>query len=297
MLVALLCYLSLGSALPSDGDLMTGALTLEDVQKRDTSTHIAGVFRSSAGDGIKFKTSETSMVLTTVDEQTSLVDVHQVPLTIQSYRDEGKATYFKIMDEAFITSNKQVYRIRGSDTLDMAAGKHTLTHSELLASVQGKLVEDPQNAIRASVQRLVEHPAIRLLEPAARALAEELGVSGREEPAVAPFFAMVMRLTEVYEASKRSSTGNVFRRSSDYSRLLATAQGRYPNCDLTTCPPCQEDECMGMCGRLCTCWIFMCGDCCLNRGCELHDVCCREKGFYSAACLFPVGFSCKRYSC
>ena len=294
MLVALLCFLSLASALPSDGDLITGKLTIQEVEKRDTITRIAGVFKSKAGDGIKFQTSETSMKLTTLDEQTTLVSVHQVPLTIQSYEDEGKATYFQIMEDAFVTSNKEVYRIRLSD----AYQGNMLTHSELLASVQGELLNNPQHAIQASVQRLVEHRAIRLLEPAARTLAEELGVTGQEEPALGIFFATVMKLTQLKEESRLSSAGSVFKHTGDEkSRLLAIAQGRYPDCSLDTCPPCQEDECMGMCGKECSCWRFLCGNCCYHRGCLQHDICCREYGQYSASCLFPFGFTCRSYSC
>ena len=297
MIVALLCLLSLASALPSGGDSTIGTLTVQEVQKRDTGTHISGVFESNVGDGIEFQTSETSILLTTLGEKSILLNVQQVPLMIQSYGDEGKATYFQILSDRFVTSNKDVYRILGSDTNEVSAGKYMLTHTELLASVQGKLMPNSQNAIQESVQRLVQHPATRLFGPAARALAEQLGVSGREEPAVAPFFATVMRLTEVYEESRQLSAGSVFRRSSEYSRFLATVQGEYPNCDLTTCPPCQEHECVGMCGSQCTCWKIVCGNCCYNRGCELHDVCCGKKGFYSAPCLFPFGFTCDSYTC
>ena len=296
MIVALLCLLSLASALPSGRDSTIGTLTIQEVQKRDTGTRISGVFESNAGDGIEFHVSETSVALTTLGEKSILVNVQQFPLTIQSYGDEGKATYFQIMDEAFVTSNKEVYRIPASDTIDATAGKYMLTHSELLASIQGELMDNPQSVIQESVQRLVQHPATPLLEPAARALAEKLGVSGREEPAVAPFFVTAMRMTELYEESRRSSAGSVFTRSMD-SRLFAVAQGQYPYCNLKSCPPCEEDNCFGMCGRICSCWGFVCGDCCYHHGCLIHDICCREEGYFSMTCLFPMRFSCDSYSC
>ena len=181
MIVTLLCLLHLASALPSGGDSTIGTLTVQEVQKRDTGTRISGVFESNVGDGIEFQMSETSILLTTLGEKSILLNVQQVPLTIQSYGDEGKATYyFQILSDRFVTSNKDVYRILGSDTNEVSAGKYMLTHTELLASVQGKLVPNSQNAVQESVQRLVQHPTTRLFEPAARALAEQLRVSGRK---------------------------------------------------------------------------------------------------------------------
>ena len=289
-LQALLCVVS---ALPRDGGLITEMLKIQEDEKRGTDAQIVAVFRSNAGDGIKLRTSETSLVLTTADEQTTLVNVSVIPLVVQSYGDEGKATYFQIMNDDFLSVNKRVYRIP-----DSKVDKASFTHSELVASVQGELLNNPQNTIRASVQRLVAHPAMRLLEPAAKALAEDLGVTGYEEPRSTLFFASAMRLTELY--SRQNFVGVAFRPSGDvpqFLKLFATAQGRYPNCDLTTCPPCQEDECLGLCGRLCSCWRFLCGDCCFHQGCLLHDLCCDEYGFFSVQCLFPVGFSCDNYKC
>lgn len=47
-----------------------------------------------------------------------------------------------------------------------------------------------------------------------------------------------------------------------------------------------DDECLGMCGPGCTCWSFVCGDCCYNKLCFEHDKCCRHKTF-SLSCLLP----------
>ncbi len=38
--------------------------------------------------------------------------------------------------------------------------------------------------------------------------------------------------------------------------------------------PC-KNSCFGMCGPGCTCWKWVCGDCCTHVGCLTHDVTCR----------------------
>ena len=62
------------------------------------------------------------------------------------------------------------------------------------------------------------------------------------------------------------------------------------------CPPYEtrENECIGMCGRQCTCWSWVCGDCCWWPGCYQHDRACRES-FFSFSCLLPFGFDCCGY--
>jgi hypothetical protein len=46
------------------------------------------------------------------------------------------------------------------------------------------------------------------------------------------------------------------------------------NCQDRTGDPC-GDRCLGMCGPECTCWSWVCGDCCGHIGCLVHDLTCR----------------------
>jgi len=43
----------------------------------------------------------------------------------------------------------------------------------------------------------------------------------------------------------------------------------------------QDINCRGMCGKMCSCWSWFCGDCCWHQGCYEHDL------FYSSYCLTP----------
>lgn len=36
------------------------------------------------------------------------------------------------------------------------------------------------------------------------------------------------------------------------------------------------DSCYGMCGPGCSCWSWVCGDCCYHYGCAVHDSWCRQ---------------------
>ena len=73
-------------------------------------------------------------------------------------------------------------------------------------------------------------------------------------------------------------------------------------CELWFCPiedPCPpggncDHECIGMCGRLCWCWPWLCGDCCYWYGCYQHDRSCGES-FLSFPCLLPFNFACNGY--
>ncbi|XP_078376497.1 uncharacterized protein LOC144659841 [Oculina patagonica] len=61
---------------------------------------------------------------------------------------------------------------------------------------------------------------------------------------------------------------------------------RSDNCrDLRFNP--NDNDCLGMCGPGCSCWSFVCGNCCYNQLCFEHDKCCRHEMF-SLSCLLPV---------
>ena len=50
-----------------------------------------------------------------------------------------------------------------------------------------------------------------------------------------------------------------------------------------------SDGCMGVCGPACDeCWEWVCGDCCIHRGCLNHDSYC-DKGWLEFNCLTARG--------
>jgi hypothetical protein len=54
---------------------------------------------------------------------------------------------------------------------------------------------------------------------------------------------------------------------------LDTAQSLNGYC---TAYPNSGDSCYGMCGSGCSCWSWVCGDCCYHYGCAVHDSWCRN---------------------
>ena len=112
------------------------------------------------------------------------------------------------------SSNEKTYRVVDTDidTVTTQTALHQFTSSQLLASLQARALDDPQAAIKASVERLVAHPAVRLLEPAARALGEDLGVTGKDEPAAMPFYTTAMKLTEAGSRSERKRMQELVRK-------------------------------------------------------------------------------------
>ena len=136
---------------------------------------------------------------------------------------------------------------------------------------------DHDHSFSDAVQKLVEVKEVALLPEAAEAIGQR-GLTGMNTPAVLPFFMFALRITQFSLSPSVSNT--------------TTALGREKrNSCFNLCPPCPNDECYGMCGYGCTCWSYVCGDCCWHRGCYDHDTCCR-RGFFQSRCLFPASFRC-----
>ena len=293
--VLLALQAAIAAASLSKVDTAQGTLTLEGRQKRGAEANIAGSFRSTEGDGIRFRSTPHSLEVKTTDGKI-LVRTSRLSAFAQTVGAGDEMAVYQILDDVYAKSNERLYR---SEDIDIDARGH-FSRSQLLANLQITELADPQAALQASVDELVAHPAIRLLEPAARALGEDLGVIGKDEPAAMPFYTTAMRLTEVYNRNLRAKVSlarNANPWDSYYNRPV-TAQGKYPNCDLKACPPCKEDFCLGLCGYSCNCWWFTCGDCCYHEGCKDHDLCCRGETFSYTGCLFPLYFKCDEpYKC
>ena len=145
----------------------------------------------------------------------------------------------------------------------------------------------------------------QLLEELSRALGE-YGVRGHTSTSALSLFHLcrtILSAVEADTATKRDPSPTKVRKRRGWWRGNSL--------ELDPLPPCKslennkDDECMGMCGKACTCWSWVCGNCCFHRGCFDHDICCAEPGekhgekgcgFHSSKCLFPFRFSCDRYS-
>lgn len=137
-----------------------------------------------------------------------------------------------------------------------------------------------------TIQDLLGIREIGLLEKAAEAIGKK-GVNGKNTPAMLPFALFVLRVTQLVERSHYSNTTSTSQRHKRES---------YMHC-AQTCPPCPHDNCIGLCGKGCSCWKSVCGDCCWHSGCYDHDLCCK-RSWLQTKCLLPVNFRCdQRYQC
>ena len=141
--------------------------------------------------------------------------------------------------------------------------------------------------LEKSVRRALSKQEIRLLKDAAIAMGRR-GVTGQDYPSTLPLYMTALRMKSYSDANIHVFT--------DQNVKFHELRLRREDC-LSDCPPCESQECLGMCGPGCDCWKWTCGNCCYNKGCYYHDLCCRSKP-NSLACLLPMSFDCdSKYVC
>ena len=155
---------------------------------------------------------------------------------------------------------------------------------------------------RRAIEDLVTRSEANSIIEAAKALGNA-GVMGTDNPAAQQFYVLAMRLMKIKDMMKSGEVDS----SDSMPHPLQNSKQRQKRLINFSCPRCitgscpykgdRSNECNGMCGRKCDCWWWVCGDCCVHQGCVQHDNCCIKHGFYSVACLAPIGFSCSGYSC
>lgn len=128
------------------------------------------------------------------------------------------------------------------------------------SSAQGLAAEQvAQSGDSAAAARLNARPEMKLLPTLSKLLGER-GINGRDYPATYPLHLLASRIADMADSSLGESQSQL---SPDV--LACKDLRKDPN----------KNECYGMCGRGCSCWSWVCGDCCYHRGCAYHDTQCR----------------------
>ncbi len=70
------------------------------------------------------------------------------------------------------------------------------------------------------------------------------------------------------------------RQSADALDIQVPSLDVAPENDNAYCSRPTANECYGMCGNGCSCWSWVCGDCCYHGGCAKHDSWCRSGQWY-----------------
>lgn len=153
---------------------------------------------------------------------------------------------------------------------------------------------------KEAVDDLISRGEPDLIVEAAKALGNA-GVMGPDSPAAQKFFVLAMRLEKIKKRLQNQAESNIndhlphslFQSVSSESDKDTCAK----MCTTGKCPYYGKKSyyCEGMCGYKCTCWKFVCGDCCVHQGCLEHDRCCET--YWSLKCLVPIKFSCTHYPC
>lgn len=136
---------------------------------------------------------------------------------------------------------------------------------------------------REAVSELHYVTEIQLLER----LSAALSANGTQMEILKPFHALCFNLLKTSDVQ----TPAELRAWSDLGDEASDREERCPSLKHN-----RFNKCLGMCGKGCWCWRWVCGDCCWHRGCYEHDKCC-EWNFWSTYCLTPFfyGFSCSSF--
>ena len=130
-----------------------GTLTLEG-REEGIDGYIQGYFKSDIeGEGIRFKTTHDSLVITTMDHA-PLVKIRKAPVTIQAHGEKDHVIVFQMLDTVFAESNDRTYRVldvRSNTPVVQERGRF-VTHSNFLANLQAEELYDPHQVIQYKVR-------------------------------------------------------------------------------------------------------------------------------------------------
>ena len=154
--------------------------------------------------------------------------------------------------------------------------------------------ENVNSSGRNAIESLLVRPEVQLIATAAVALGNN-GLHGKENPPAMAFYATALRFSAVLnEHDPDMSDSEAVQRNKRWWWWSSTTycSNSDSNCSTGTCPI--GPNCSGLCGPGCTCWWFVCFDCCYNIGCYLHDVYGCPDGTDSLQCWLtaPTGLIC-----
>ena len=112
---------------------------------------------------------------------------------------------------------------------------------------------------RTVLDEMLTLPDVAALPFLSRALGEE-GYSGIDFPASLPLHKIARQTADALDIDVPA---------------IETA-----NSDGSYCSRPTANNCYGMCGPGCSCWSWVCGNCCYHYGCAVHDSWCRSGKWY-----------------
>ena len=227
------------------------------------------------GCGIVFNATKDSLLLSKLSGERLLSAEEQVgPVRLVAIGDKEFVQHRELDGESETVQDYAIPKHHGS----FLGNQNHEAFMSLIDKLKAIDRKEHSKVFKRSAKRALSKCEINLLADAAVAMGGQ-GITSRDYPSTLPLYMTASRIA---------------------SHSLANAQSNPPKGSqecLKDCPPCSDQECLGMCGYGCTCWEWACGDCCTHTGCYYHDLCCR-KNFYSISCVVPVKFDCDSvYTC
>ena len=169
------------------------------------------------------------------------------------------------------------------ETIMSGNGKMT---DDVLQMLNNKTVNETRQSVLYSLAMSYEST---LIIEAAQALGDRK-IMGMDYPSVMSFYQFALRLVnarDITDAAEYRAKDSFTSDSKGYYRQKRGVRcNNGATCSSDRCPFRKYDNnCFGMCGPDCTCWSFVCGDCCVHQYCLTHDQCCHDVGFYTLTCF------------
>ena len=251
-------------------------------------------FDIHTGEGIRFQTKpDRSMSIATVSGR-SIINLSGIFYTMgqngkvhNNLVELGGKSFLRQSDEEvdgdYYLSTSQASVIKRA----LASNDEVVSQDAVITVLQGldeTVIDYHKDAVSESISDLLKDSHYPLINQAVHYMGETIGLTGLDYPSLLPLYLMAMKLEQISD-----NTNNQWWRKK---------KKLYPSnlkC-LKTCKPCTSYNCLGLCGRKCSCWRWVCGDCCYHYICFNHDLDCTNCGQYSFRCVFGVPkppFDCK----
>ena len=227
------------------------------------------------------------ILITTTSGETVISIMH--PLTSSMTMMSVNHTNFMVMENHPQSSQTEYDDYIIPDYLMELARAIVTGETNMTDDIRNQLYNSTVEETRYYVLRnlAMSNEAVLIIE-AAQAIGEK-GIQGQDSKAAMKFYQLAMVITR----ARGNETGHIDismgtkkKRSTEQKtslkRSILCSNGA--SCPSSNhCP--SGSDCLGLCGKGCNCWRFVCGDCCVHNYCLTHDICCERKGFFSFPCL------------
>lgn len=293
-ILLIVCTVLLTAAVVAIGVGVGVSVTKETTQPLQVFTlsegELQGQYNGATG-GINFQSTinDTHVYLSITTTDGRVIVLFLRPLNTQMTMADINNTYFMMKKNEEGSEKYTEYLVPENLTgmmNSMMTDQKNMSDKDLEQLDTKNVAEASQFSLRA----LAMSPEASLIIEAAEALGD-LGIQGSDSAAVWRFYQFAITLSNTREQDT-TVTGYSETNDNGYKRRRRQTQcprdGR--GCDGGgTCPYGNGGTCFGMCGKGCTCWRFVCDDCCVHEYCRSHDACCADRGFFTFSC-FRVGY-------